>query len=38
MLENERAELKSAQLKIRIMEDRMLEKEKIFQVRLLLNL
>jgi hypothetical protein len=38
MLESERAELKSAQRKIQMMENQMLEKDKIFQVRLLLNL
>lgn len=32
MLENERVELKSAQLKIQMMEHQMLEKDNIFQV------
>jgi hypothetical protein len=38
MLENERAELKSTQLKMQMMESQMLEKDNIFQVRLLLYL
>jgi hypothetical protein len=38
MLENERAELKSAQLKMQMMENQMLEKDNIFQVRFLLYL
>jgi hypothetical protein len=32
-LENERTELKSMQLKIQMMENQMLEKDRIFQVR-----